>query len=79
MDMLRAIKSGDFTTAERIQAIFRPLEDLRNAINPIRVLHTAVSLAGIADTGPIIPLLSEVAEKDRPAIQAAAKELLARN
>lgn len=79
MDMLRAIKAGDFSTAERIQAIFRPLEDLRNAINPIRVLHTAVNLAGIANTGPIIPLLSEVAEKDRPAIQAAAKELLARN
>lgn len=79
MDMLRAIKSGDFATAERIQAIFRPLEDLRNAINPIRVLHTAVSLAGIANTGPIIPLLSEIAEKDRPAIKEAATKLLAQN
>ena len=79
MDMLRAIKSGDFATAERIQVIFRPLEDLRNAINPIRVLHTALSLAGIAETGPILPLLSEVAEKDRPKIAEAAKVLLAQN
>lgn len=79
MDMLRAIKSGDFTTAERIQAIFRPLEDLRNAINPIRVLHTAVSLAGIAETGPIIPLLSEVNAADRPAIKEAAIRLLQNN
>jgi dihydrodipicolinate synthase/N-acetylneuraminate lyase len=79
MQMLRAIKAGDFATAERIQAIFRPLEDLRNAINPIRVLHTAVSLAGIADTGPIIPLLSEVRESDRPAIKDAALALLAQN
>lgn len=79
MEMLRAIKSGDFAAAERIQAMFRPLEDLRNAINPIRVLHTAVSLAGIAQMGPIIPLLSEVAESNCPAIKAAALKLLEHN
>ena len=76
MDMLRAIQAGDWGSAERIQAIFRPLEDLRNAINPIRVLHTAVSLVGIAEMGPILPLLSEVSEANRPAIRAAAAKLL---
>ena len=79
MQMLRAIKVGDFATAERIQAIFGPLEDLRNAINPIRVLHTAVGLAGIAEMGPIIPLLSEVSAADYPAIEDAAKRLLAQS
>lgn len=79
MQMLRAIKAGDFSTAERIQSIFRPLEDLRNAINPIRVLHTAVSLAGIAEMGPIIPLLAEVNAADRPAIKDAATKLLHQN
>ncbi len=79
MQMLRAIKAGDFATAERIQSIFRPLEDLRNAINPIRVLHTAVGLAGIAEMGPIIPLLSEVNAADRPAIKDAATRLLHQN
>ena len=77
MQMLRAIKVGDFATAERIQAVFGPLEDLRNAINPIRVLHTAVGLAGIAEMGPIIPLLSEVSAADRPAIKEAAMKLFA--
>jgi len=76
MNMLRAIKAGDFATAEGIQAIFRPLEDLRNAINPIRVLHTAVGLTGIAEMGPILPLLSEVNESNRPSIRAAAMRLL---
>ena len=76
MAMLRAIKSGDFETAEQIQATFKPLEDLRNSINPIRVLHTAVALADIANTGPIIPLMSELDDSDKPAIQAAATELL---
>ena len=79
MQMLRAIKVGDFATAERIQAVFAPLEDLRNAINPIRVLHTAVGLAGIAEMGPIIPLLSEVSAADYPAIEDAAKRLLAQS
>lgn len=76
MDMLRAIKAGDFETAEQLRSIFKPLEDLRNSINPIRVLHTAISLSGIANTGPIIPLMSEINEADIPAIQQAAKELL---
>ena len=76
MNMLRAIQAGDFAAAERIQSIFRPLEDLRNAINPIRVLHTAVSLIGLAEMGPITPLLSEIGEADRPAIKAAAATLL---
>ena len=76
MAMLRAIKAGDFETAEQIQTTFKPLEDLRNSINPIRVLHTAVALSGIANTGPIIPLMSELNDSDRPAIQVAAMKLL---
>jgi dihydrodipicolinate synthase/N-acetylneuraminate lyase len=76
MDVLRALRSGDYATADRIREIFRPLEDLRNSINPIRVLHAAVSLAGIARTGPILPLLSEVGEQHVPAIRDAARALL---
>jgi dihydrodipicolinate synthase/N-acetylneuraminate lyase len=77
MDMLQALKSGDFETAERIRETFKPLEDLRNAINPIRVLHTAVAACGIAETGPIIPLLTEVTAAEREKIQQAAEQLLA--
>ena len=76
MEMLRAIKAGDFETAEQVRSTFKPLEDLRNSINPIRVLHTAVALSGIANTGPIIPLMSELNDSDRPAIEAAAAQLL---
>ena len=54
----------------------RGLEDLRNSINPVRVLHTAVELAGIAKTGPLMPLLSEIDESDRPDIEQSAKALL---
>jgi dihydrodipicolinate synthase/N-acetylneuraminate lyase len=74
--MLKAIRAGDWNEAERIRGIFRPLEDLRNEINPIRVLHEAVRLAGIADTGPLLPLLSNVRESDHPRIRDAARRLL---
>jgi dihydrodipicolinate synthase/N-acetylneuraminate lyase len=75
--MLKAMRAGDWAEAERIRAVFRPLEDLRNAINPIRVLHEAVRLAGIADMGPLLPLLTNVAESDHPKIREAAMRLLA--
>ena len=37
-----------------------PLEDARDATSPIRILHAAVDLAGIAPTGPIGEFLSVI-------------------
>ena len=78
MSLLRAIKRGDMAEAQRLRALFIPLEDQRDAHSPLRVLHDAVRLAGISDTGPMQPYLSNFSE---PAILAgiekAAKELLA--
>lgn len=74
--VLQAIRSQQWDEAERIRQIFKPLEDLRNAINPIRVLHEAVRLAGIAQTGPLLPLLTNLAESDHPQIAQAALQLL---
>lgn len=76
-DMLLAIQAKDFVTAERIRTQFRPLENLRDAINPVRVLHAAVQLAGICESGPILPLLSPIEGPELATIEAAAKELLA--
>ena len=39
---------------------FVPLENLRDTHSPIRVLHEAVRFAGIAETGPMMPLLSNI-------------------
>jgi dihydrodipicolinate synthase/N-acetylneuraminate lyase len=74
--MLEAMRKGDWGEAERIRSVFRPLEDLRNAINPIRVLHEAVRLAGIAPTGPLLPLLSNLAESEHGRVREAAVALL---
>lgn len=77
--MLSAIRAKDWNRAEQIRRIFRPLEDLRNQINPIRVLHEAVRLAGIAETGPLLPLLTNVGDSDHPRIADAARQLLREN
>ncbi|MCF3946041.1 dihydrodipicolinate synthase family protein [Acidiphilium iwatense] len=77
MATLAACRGGDFTKAARLRALFLPLEELRNALNPIRVLHEAVRLAGIAETGPLLPMLSNIETAHHQAIGAAARELLA--
>jgi dihydrodipicolinate synthase/N-acetylneuraminate lyase len=74
--MLKAIRAQDWSTAEKIRKTFQPLEDLRNAINPIRVLHEAVRLAGISNTGPLLPLLTNLPEENHASVRAAAKTLL---
>jgi dihydrodipicolinate synthase/N-acetylneuraminate lyase len=79
MRMLRAATAGDYGEAERIRQIFAPLERLRDGINPVRVLHAAVRAAGVADTGPITPLFSEVTAEQLAAITPAATELLKHN
>ena len=75
--MLQAIQAGDFAQAENLRAQFLPLEDLRNAHSPILVLHHAVALAGVAETGPVLPLLTALPDDLMPPIQAAAQALLA--
>ncbi|MCD0461191.1 dihydrodipicolinate synthase family protein [Roseiconus lacunae] len=62
MEMMHAIHAGEFETAEQIRQWFLPLEDLRNEYSPIRVLHHAVAEAGIAQTGPMLPLVSDLDE-----------------
>ena len=78
-EMLKAMRGGDWETAEKLRAMCKPLEDLRNAINPVRVLHEAVRLAGIANTGPMLPLLSNLDEPDHPRVRDAAVALLRMN
>lgn len=75
-ELREAVRNNDLVRAREIQAIFRPLEDLRNGINPVRVLHEAVRLAGIGDTGPALPLLSGITTEEEAKVKEAALALL---
>jgi len=76
--LLAALKAKDDVKAAEIQKTFMPLEDLRDAYSPIRALHTAVTLSGIADMGPMLPMLTEIEDPaQRREIEAAARALRA--
>lgn len=77
--MLEAILAKDYDKAEAIRQEFVELEDLRNAHSPILVLHHAVELSGVAQTGPVLPLLTELPDNLLPKIEKAAKALLEKN
>jgi len=78
-EMLTAMRAGNWAAAEELRAICKPLEDLRNAINPVRVLHEAVRLSGIANTGPMLPLLTNLEEADHARVREATAALLRAN
>ena len=69
--ILHALQRGDLAAAEATRALFLPIEDLRDGHSPLRVLHEAVHLAGIADTGPMLPMLSNITDG---ALLAAIRE-----
>lgn len=77
--LFNALKARDLATAQPIYDRFLPLETLRDSISLIRVLHDAVSLSGLADMGPHLPLLSASPAERHAEIHAAAQELLAYN
>ncbi|QDT66791.1 dihydrodipicolinate synthase family protein [Calycomorphotria hydatis] len=73
--LLTAIQSENWDEAESIRQRFLPLENLRDNFGPISVLHRAVQLASIAETGPIIPLLSEPGDELRQQIEGAIAKI----
>ncbi|MCS6766355.1 MAG: dihydrodipicolinate synthase family protein [Candidatus Protistobacter heckmanni] len=76
MHLLHLIKERRFEEAATLREAYLPLEDLRDAISPIRVLHEAVTLSGVADMGPMLPMLSGLSDDTRARVLPAAKALL---
>jgi dihydrodipicolinate synthase/N-acetylneuraminate lyase len=77
MRLLQLVKAKRWEEAERVRAAYIALEDCRDQLSPIRVLHEAVTLAGIADMGPMLPMLSNLEEKHHARVREAAQALLA--
>ena len=77
MALLAAIKRADWVAAERLRAAYLPMEDLRDGISPIRTLHDAVSVAGIAEMGPMLPLMSNLNAEQQSQVKPAAQALKA--
>ncbi|MBL9137362.1 MAG: dihydrodipicolinate synthase family protein [Verrucomicrobiales bacterium] len=66
---------GLWDKAEAVREKFLVLEDLRDAWNPAKVLHHAVSLSGVAETGPLCPFLSALDPEQLERVGMAARNL----
>jgi dihydrodipicolinate synthase/N-acetylneuraminate lyase len=75
-EFFAACDAAEWTRAERIQQIFMPLEDLRDAWGPARVLHHATELCGIAPTGPIPPYVSPLDASQLARLAPVARRLM---
>jgi dihydrodipicolinate synthase/N-acetylneuraminate lyase len=78
-DIFEACVRGDYAAAETLRAAFLPLEDLRDAWGPSKVLHFATALAGLSDTGPILPYFSPLPAARMEQLEAVSKTLATRN
>lgn len=75
-----ALHAGDYAGAASTRELFLPLEDARDAHSPIRILHAAVELAGIAAMGPIGEFLSVIDDEAvLRELAGIARTLLAHN
>jgi dihydrodipicolinate synthase/N-acetylneuraminate lyase len=77
--LFEACAREDFQAASDVRERFLPLEDLRDAWGPARVLHHATELAAIAKTGPIAPYVSPLNEEQLHKLGLVAQTLLATN
>jgi dihydrodipicolinate synthase/N-acetylneuraminate lyase len=73
--IFEACTRGDFARAEELRARFLPLENMRDAWGPARVLHASLELAGAVRTGPIPPYVSALGDAQRAELQPVAREL----
>jgi dihydrodipicolinate synthase/N-acetylneuraminate lyase len=78
-ELFEAVGAKDWPRAEALRALFMPLEDLRDAWGPARVLHRATETAGIAATGPIPPYVSPLADKQIVHLTPVARALKERD
>jgi dihydrodipicolinate synthase/N-acetylneuraminate lyase len=77
--LFEACLAGDWAKAEALWADFAPVEDLRDAWGPARVLHQATELAGIAKTGPILPFVSALSAAQVAELGPVARALVEKN
>lgn len=77
--IFEACRAADWNTAEALREHFMPLEDIRDALGPARVLHHATELAGIAPTGPIPPFVSALGKSELEELAPVARALRERS
>jgi dihydrodipicolinate synthase/N-acetylneuraminate lyase len=76
--IFEACSTGDSEIADTLRTEFIPIEDLRDAWGPAKVLHSATDLTGVAQTGPVPPYLSALNAEQLDSLAPIACALLER-
>lgn len=76
-EIFQACARREYEEAQATRSLFLPLEDLRDAWGPAKVLHEATREAGIARTGPLPPFHSGLAPEQLEVLGPVAKQLVA--
>ena len=77
--LFESLSANDYAKADEIREKFIPLEDVRDRWGPARVLHHATELAGVAETGPITPYISELTSEQTATLTPVVQRLIAEN
>jgi 4-hydroxy-tetrahydrodipicolinate synthase len=80
MALLEAVKRGDRPEIEKLSSHFQAFDEARASYSAIPVVHEAVKLAGIADTGAMGPFFdTDYDETETAAIARVTKDLMKAN
>ena len=74
-ELLMLYRSGRLEEARRLSEAFLAFERERARLGGIPVLHDAVTISGIADCGPLLPMVSNLDEQGRRAIAPLVEAL----
>lgn len=77
MRLLALLRAGSLREAEAAAEPFLAFERLRTKLGGIQVLHDAIRLAGITETGPLMPMISNVKPQFAGEVAEAAAALVA--
>jgi dihydrodipicolinate synthase/N-acetylneuraminate lyase len=76
MALLATVRSGDKQRAATAIQPFLDFERVRSGLGGIQVLHSAVTASGIADMGPMMPMVSVVKERNMPEVRRVVVALM---
>ncbi|VFR28076.1 hypothetical protein RAN3_1240 [plant metagenome] len=75
--LLKTAQMKDWAAAEPLRDAFLPFERQRERTGVFATMHDAVTLAGIADMGPLQPMLENLPQSAHAAVRPIAEALLA--
>jgi dihydrodipicolinate synthase/N-acetylneuraminate lyase len=74
--ILMLLRKQKIEAARELAEPLLAFERLRAELGGIQVLHDAISIAGIAEMGPLLPMVSNTKAQHRSRMETAAQELL---